>query len=404
MPEPAAVREFRPLLRLFRVSLILSLWLVTPALSFGQEAGDGFADGDVLKITAYGREDLTGQYSVQTGPVLSLPLIGALKLGNWTARQLEAELAKAWENRLGSPMSVTVEFAQRAPFYVLGAVNAPGSYPYRSGLTVLQAVAVSGGIEKLKGSDGIRIDMIREREHRLQALDKLARATARKARLEAERDGRDRVTLEPPFTLISQDQMNGILLEESRLLDTRSRQYAIKEHLLSDQIRLGEAEIASYQRQLDTMEGQQGQITREASRIRRVPGQQVRVFELEQRGSTMETTKASIAASITRAKVAVETARSGIADLREARQREITEALLDAQQAIQEAEVTLSAAEDVLSSSEGSAAGDMLSFKILRNGKDEVQNAMSTTLLRPGDLLEVTFSPMAAAQQSATSR
>ena len=31
------------------------------------------------------------------------------------------------------------------PFYIIGEVNAPGSYPYVNGLTVLEAVAIAGG-------------------------------------------------------------------------------------------------------------------------------------------------------------------------------------------------------------------------------------------------------------------
>lgn len=388
MPNAAFISIFS---RLWRSCCGLSLALivlVTPA--FAQETGDGFADGDVLKITAFGREDLTGQYSVQRGPLLSLPLIGTVKLDNSTPRQLETELAKAWENRLGSPMSVTVEYAQRAPFYVLGAVNAPGAYPYRSGLTVLQAVAVSGGIEKtLKGNDNLRIDLIHERERRLQAIEALARATARKARLLAERDGKEQFTLDPPFSLLPQDQMDTIISEESRLLDSRARQDALKQKLMSGRIKLGEAEVVSYQRQLDSMNSQRGQIAKEVARIRRVPGQQARAFELDQRATSLETTRASIAASISRAKVEIETARNGIADLQEARQREISEALQEAEQTIRENEVTVASTQEVLDAVGGVDGGQVLTFKLMRNGRDDVAGVMSTTLLRPGDLLEV---------------
>ena len=160
-------------------ALFFSPAVITPAVS--QQDNGSFADGDVLKITAYGREDLTGQYSVQPGPVLSLPLVGTLKLTNRNPRELETELATAWENRLGTPMSVTIEFVQRAPVYVMGAVNSPGAYPYRDGMTVLQAIAVSGGLQRqLSFNDNIRIDLIRERERRLQASERLAAALVRR--------------------------------------------------------------------------------------------------------------------------------------------------------------------------------------------------------------------------------
>ena len=41
--------------------------------------------------------------------------------------------------------SVSVEVMNYRPFYIFGEVNAPGSYPYVNGMTVVNAVAVAGG-------------------------------------------------------------------------------------------------------------------------------------------------------------------------------------------------------------------------------------------------------------------
>ena len=43
---------------------------------------------------------------------------------------------------------VSVEVLNFRPFYILGQVNAPGSYPYVSGLNVRQAVAIAGGFTR----------------------------------------------------------------------------------------------------------------------------------------------------------------------------------------------------------------------------------------------------------------
>lgn len=383
------------------LGIMLSALAALPAQA--QEKTENFADGDVLRITAYGREDLTGQYSVQPGPILSLPLIGTVNLANRTPRQLETELAAAWENRLGTPMSVTIEFSQRAPFYVMGSVKTPGAYSYRNGLTVLQAVALSGGLlTEASSGDRMRIDVIREQERRMQAIETLAQSLARQARLVAEREGRSEVTLDKPFTLVPQERMDKLIAEEASLLDTRAKQNSLKERLLSDQIRLGEAEIASYQKQIDVMDKQQEQLAKEAQRIRRVPGQQVRAFELEQRSTTLETSKASLTASITRAKVGVETARSGIADLREARQREISEGLLDAEKTIKENELTIDATRSSLASTGLDPAAPALTFRLMRAGSTEISNVQSTSPVHPGDLLDVSLSAPSGATQSAS--
>lgn len=375
------------------------------ALADAQQGGGSFADGDILKITAYGREDLTGHYSVQPGPVLSLPLIGTVKLENSSPRQLEAELATAWENRLGTPMSITIEYAQRAPVYILGAVNAPGAYPYREGMTVLQAVAVSGGMQRqLTPYNTLRIDLIRERERRLQAVEKLAGAVARRARLIAERNGKTEITLDQPFKLVSQQRMDRLLAEEAALLNMRTRQFTIRERLLADQVRLGEAEAASYQQHYATLDSQQAQIGKEAARIRRIPGQQLRAFELEQRASALETTKASLTASSSRTAAAIETARSGLAEAREARQRDITESLLDAERTIEEARLTEAAAQAILSAAGYQQSDSTVTFKLLTQGKEEPATVLSSANLRPGDVLEVSVSDAGLSTQTVSER
>jgi exopolysaccharide production protein ExoF len=388
---PAARGHLRRVRSAFWAALLLSTAVATP--SGAQQNNAGFADGDILKITAYGREDLTGTYSVQPGPVLSLPLIGTVTLANRSPRQLEAELATAWENRLGTPMSITIEYAQRAPVYVLGAVNSPGAYPYREEMTVLQAIAVSGGMQRQLTLQGnVRIDLIRERERRLQAIETLAGAMARRARLIAERDGKTELKLDEPFTLVSKQRMDGLLAQEEALLDMRTRQYMIRERLLAEQVRLGEAEAASYQQQYTTLEGQQAQIGKEAARIRRIPGQQLRAFELEQRATALETTKAAITASTSRTAAAIETARSSIADARESRQREITESLLEAEKSIEQAKLTEAAARAVLSAAGYEQPESTVTFKLIPQGKGEATTVMSSASLRPGDVLDVIIS------------
>ncbi|MEL6962274.1 MAG: SLBB domain-containing protein, partial [Pseudomonadota bacterium] len=40
---------------------------------------------------------------------------------------------------------VSLEVLNYRPFYILGEVNQPGSYPYVNGMTVINAIALAGG-------------------------------------------------------------------------------------------------------------------------------------------------------------------------------------------------------------------------------------------------------------------
>ena len=62
-----------------------------------------------------------------------------------TLEELEAAVtAKLRPDYLINPR-VNAEVLNYRPFYIIGEVNTPGSYPYVNGMTVINAVAVAGG-------------------------------------------------------------------------------------------------------------------------------------------------------------------------------------------------------------------------------------------------------------------
>ena len=121
--------------------------------SAGSFAADGKVDldgyrvaaGDMLRVSVYGHPDLSGEFRVDGSGQLSLPLIQDVEAQNKTLNQLEADItAKLQPDYLKSPR-VSVEIMNYRPFYIVGEVNDPGSYPYVSGMTVINAVALAGG-------------------------------------------------------------------------------------------------------------------------------------------------------------------------------------------------------------------------------------------------------------------
>ncbi len=102
--------------------------------------------GDKIKVTVFGEDKLTGEYDIDPGGSVSLPLAGTVQAAGLTKQELEQLLSKKLSsgNYLKNP-KVTVDIATFRPFYVLGEVEKPGEYQYRGGLNVLSAIAVAGG-------------------------------------------------------------------------------------------------------------------------------------------------------------------------------------------------------------------------------------------------------------------
>ncbi len=103
-----------------------------------------FAPGDQINVNVFNEDSLSGQYTVDDSGNITLPLAGSVHAANLTESQLESSIAAHLRPYLRTPR-VTVQGVTYRPFYVLGEVQKPGEYPYRSGLNVLSAIAVAGG-------------------------------------------------------------------------------------------------------------------------------------------------------------------------------------------------------------------------------------------------------------------
>jgi polysaccharide export outer membrane protein len=100
---------------------------------------------DRIRLKVYGETDITGEYEIDNTGQVSIPLAGHIKAAGATTRQLEKSIASALSKGIVRDPRVNVEIAQYRPYYILGEVKKSGEYPYRHGLTVMDAVASAGG-------------------------------------------------------------------------------------------------------------------------------------------------------------------------------------------------------------------------------------------------------------------
>jgi polysaccharide export outer membrane protein len=143
---------------------------------------------------------LGGTFVVSPDYTLSLPILGSVDVTNQSSVDIADRIALALKEKIGllNAPEVTVEIAEYPPVYVVGLVNQPGEYQYRPGLTVLQALALSGGRYRSVepgGKDLLSLtgdlEIIRSDELRL---------IGRIARLEAEFTGANEITFPAKLT------------------------------------------------------------------------------------------------------------------------------------------------------------------------------------------------------------
>jgi polysaccharide export outer membrane protein len=101
--------------------------------------------GDKVKVIVYGEDDLSGEFPVDGSGNVRLPLVGEVRAAGLTTSAFEKAIEAKLANRYLVNPRVSVEVTNYRPFTILGEVNKPGEYPFESGMTVLNAVALAGG-------------------------------------------------------------------------------------------------------------------------------------------------------------------------------------------------------------------------------------------------------------------
>src|SRR5919198_1112897 len=102
---------------------------------------------DVLTITCYDQTDLTGKFTVETDGTFSYPLIGRVKVGGLTLRQVESEV----KTRLVSDgyfrnpqITVSVDTYKSQKVFIVGEVRTPGTYALSGDMNLVEALARAG--------------------------------------------------------------------------------------------------------------------------------------------------------------------------------------------------------------------------------------------------------------------
>ncbi len=116
---------------------------ISPAFA---QSGYKLGTGDKIKVTVFGEEDASGEYEVDSTGAISVRLLGRMQVKGLTVAEIERALIDQYKGRgfFRNPR-ISIELTNLRPFYILGEVEKRGSYPYVTGLTVAQAVAIANG-------------------------------------------------------------------------------------------------------------------------------------------------------------------------------------------------------------------------------------------------------------------
>jgi protein involved in polysaccharide export with SLBB domain len=363
-----------------------------------KRGGQDSAEPQGTLRTFYQRMDLSGEYAVEQDGAISIPLLGRFQVEGRALDDLRADLAISFTGTIGRTADVSATITDRSPIYVVGPVKNPGAYKYVPGMMVLHAIALAGGLDRGQQNLSGMIEGVREMERLRTKADQVKRLLARRARLEAQRDGIS--TLPMPVqltTLAGEHDARTFLAAESAVLRAEQAKRQHQENEIAAKIAAARDEVEALKRKLD-----QADIQKEI-RIERLNGMQ----KLKDKGIVtnynlvvLRTELSDIEAHRQDYLVAVLQAETRFAEAEEARARLRSEstanlakeiATIDQEIAVaQEAMASAGRLTTILSNFNGYMP-QAQTYEIVRQSKDGAKTlkAADISSLMPGDVLKI---------------
>lgn len=103
-------------------------------------------ENDVLDVDVWKEKEISRAIPVRPDGKITLPLIGEIQASGMTPLQLQDDIAQRLKGFLANPaVTVIVTDPRSHHFNIVGEIARPGAYPLTESMTVLDAIALTGG-------------------------------------------------------------------------------------------------------------------------------------------------------------------------------------------------------------------------------------------------------------------
>jgi exopolysaccharide production protein ExoF len=347
---------------------------------------------------------LSGDYVIGPDGSLPLPMLGGLPASGKSEVEVAQVVGDSLQRAAGlaQTVQVSLQIVQYRPFYVAGAVEKPGEFPYRPGLSVLEAVSLAGGLHRSSEDEiSLKRQAIEERgaERGLQAERQSLLATL--ARLQTEAAGADKIAF--PAEALDAGPGGGASPAEVQTALFKSRQATLKTRLdgLEESKRLFGAEIDTLTAKLQSLSRQETLAKQELDNVSDLVKKGLttgpHVLALEESLAQLQSTKLDYELSIVRSRQGIAAADRDKTDASNTRRNDVlaeigvTQAKLAQNASARSTAAQL--AEEVEANlgwrSQVGAQNAAPVFTVLREGEDHSIKVTEADELRPGDVLKV---------------
>ncbi len=394
-----------------RATVLAATFALAP-LTFSMASAESYRvmSGDMLRVDVFLSPEHSAEIKVDDAGQITLPALGRVQVSGLTAEEIETAIREKLTSLSEiTSVRVVVSVIEYRPIFVLGLVNNPGRYPYSARTTVLQALALAGGI----GNPLIRRNALainpaelvdRQERYEVETLQYWS-AVARRARLLAEQSGADAIDF--PADLV--DQLNGtgrlgVLDREKDVFNARKQSMAYGLEVIDAQRKIVQQEIESSRNYAATVNQSVPAMQKELENMSNLREKgltrRIEVLTMQRYVSDIQLQGRQSDLTVTRSGRELNDLDKQAAILTGQRQAEVAQALVDSEKEIATLKTRLdnqSRLQIVGGTSPGIASAGSenemaVAFEIVRLNTDGMATNMAVdenTLLVPGDVLEV---------------
>lgn len=362
------------------------------------------ARDEIYEWTAFKAE-----YTVSPSGFLSLPLLGDVPAHGMSTTGLAQDLGRRLKDRMGllEEPNVTVEVMQFRPFYVVGAVEKPGEYPYRPGLTVLGAYAIAGGKQRnTTGPLRLEREAISTRGDLQSYNFETQTLEVRMARLNAELANAPEIDWPASIKASMNDgELSTTVRQEQLTFDTRREAFETQVSALKQLQSYLEKEVVSLEKQLEVHQTEANAVKSEFEMVMKLYKKGLtaapRKLALERNVAQVDGERLRMESGLMRARQEISKTKIAIVDLQAKRSSDIsaevqkTQARLDELKGRTQTSKHLLYETEVLApqllATEEDAKLQQPIFKILRKGQalSSEQVVSQDAVINPGDTVMV---------------
>ena len=114
--------------------------------------------GDQVEISVWNEDNLQKTITVLPDGMISFPLVGHLQAAGKSAAEIETTIAAKLDTYIADPeVNVTVTSTRGNVIFVVGKVLKPGPIVMIQSTTVMQALAMAGGLNEFASANSIKI-------------------------------------------------------------------------------------------------------------------------------------------------------------------------------------------------------------------------------------------------------